>query len=148
MIAIGANGDGVLHWRHYVHHHWIAIGTIYCRHWRQWREPQIIMTLLPSKITFRKIWPKNRKPLIVQLRYRPITFQIPLQNPSYHNVCFGAYHYTLFSHRDESETLLSKIASWLNFGTFRFRSNAFPSCRNFLEFSTLDNNYYQGSHIR
>jgi hypothetical protein len=29
-IAIGANGDGVLHWRHYVHHHWsqwIAIGS-------------------------------------------------------------------------------------------------------------------------
>ena len=55
VIAIGANGDGVLHWRHYVHHHcrhWIAIGTIYCRHWRQWRqwrEPQIVMTLLPMK---------------------------------------------------------------------------------------------------
>ena len=52
VIAIGANGDGVLHWRHYVHHHWshwIAIGTIFCRHWRQWRqwrEPQIVMTLL------------------------------------------------------------------------------------------------------
>ena len=52
-IAIGAYGDGVLDWRHYVHHHWshwIAIGTIYCRHWhqwRQWREPQIVMTLLP-----------------------------------------------------------------------------------------------------
>jgi hypothetical protein len=32
VIAIGANGDGVLHWRHYVHHHWshwIAIGTIF-----------------------------------------------------------------------------------------------------------------------
>ena len=30
VIAIGANGDGVLHWRHYVHHHWsqwIAIGS-------------------------------------------------------------------------------------------------------------------------
>jgi hypothetical protein len=32
VIAIGANGDGVHHWRHYVHHHWshwIAIGTIF-----------------------------------------------------------------------------------------------------------------------
>jgi hypothetical protein len=32
VIAIGANGDGVLHWRHYVHHHWsqwIALGTIF-----------------------------------------------------------------------------------------------------------------------
>ena len=54
VIAIGADGDGVLHWRHYVHHHWshwIATGTIYCRHWlqwRQWREPQIVMTLLPK----------------------------------------------------------------------------------------------------
>ena len=53
VIAIGANGDGVLHWRHYVHHHWshwIAIGTIFCRHWRQWRqwrEPQIVVNLLP-----------------------------------------------------------------------------------------------------
>jgi hypothetical protein len=30
VIAIGANGDGVLHWRNYVHHHWsqwIAIGA-------------------------------------------------------------------------------------------------------------------------
>ena len=30
VIAIDANGDGVLHWRHYVHHHWsqwIAIGS-------------------------------------------------------------------------------------------------------------------------
>jgi hypothetical protein len=30
VIAIGANGDGVLHRRHYVHHHWsqwIAIGA-------------------------------------------------------------------------------------------------------------------------
>ena len=47
----GANGNGVLHWCHYVHHHWsqwIAIGTIFCRHWRQWREPQIVMTLLPN----------------------------------------------------------------------------------------------------
>ena len=50
----GANGDGVLHWRHYFHPHWsqwIAIGTIFCRHWRQWcqwREPQIVMTLLPA----------------------------------------------------------------------------------------------------
>jgi hypothetical protein len=49
-----ANGDGVLHWRHYVYHHWgqrIAIGTIFCRHWHQWhqyREPQIVMTLLPN----------------------------------------------------------------------------------------------------
>ena len=50
LIAIGANGDGMLHWRHYVHHHWsqwITIGTIY---WRQWREPQIVMTLLPSNL--------------------------------------------------------------------------------------------------
>jgi hypothetical protein len=57
VIAIGANGDGVLHWRNYVHHHWsqwIAIGTIFCRHWRQWRqlrESQIVMTLLPKKHT-------------------------------------------------------------------------------------------------
>jgi hypothetical protein len=32
MIAIGANGDGVPHRRHYVHHHWsqwITIGTIF-----------------------------------------------------------------------------------------------------------------------
>jgi hypothetical protein len=32
VIAIGANGDGVLHWCHYVHHHWsqwITIGTIF-----------------------------------------------------------------------------------------------------------------------
>jgi hypothetical protein len=32
VIAIGANGDGVLHWRHYVHHHWshwITIGSIF-----------------------------------------------------------------------------------------------------------------------
>jgi hypothetical protein len=32
VITIGANGDGALHWRHYVHHHWshwIAIGTIF-----------------------------------------------------------------------------------------------------------------------
>ena len=32
VIAIGAIGDGVLHRRHYVHHHWsqwIAIGTIF-----------------------------------------------------------------------------------------------------------------------
>jgi hypothetical protein len=31
-ITIGANGDGVLNWHHYVHHHWsqwIAIGTIF-----------------------------------------------------------------------------------------------------------------------
>ena len=51
VIAIGANGDGVLHWCHYVQDHWsqlIAIGTIFCRHWRQWREPQIVMTLLPN----------------------------------------------------------------------------------------------------
>ena len=37
VIAIGANGDGVLHWCHYVHHdwsQWIAIGTIDCHHWR------------------------------------------------------------------------------------------------------------------
>ena len=53
VIAIGANGDGVLHWRHYVYpqwSHWIAIGTIYCRHWRQLREPQIVMTLLPFHV--------------------------------------------------------------------------------------------------
>ena len=51
VIAIGTNGDGVLHWCHYVHHHWsqwIAIGTIFCRHWRRWRKPQIVMTLLPK----------------------------------------------------------------------------------------------------
>jgi hypothetical protein len=45
VIAIGANGDGVLHWRHYVHHHWsqwIAIGTIICRHWRQKMVPWIM----------------------------------------------------------------------------------------------------------
>jgi hypothetical protein len=24
--------------------------TIFCRHWRQWREPQIIMTLLPRAL--------------------------------------------------------------------------------------------------
>ena len=55
VIVIGANGDrdgdGVLHWCHYVHHHWsqwITIGTIFCRHWCQWREPQIVMTLLPK----------------------------------------------------------------------------------------------------
>ena len=32
VIAIGANDDGVLHWCHYVHHHWgkwINIGTIF-----------------------------------------------------------------------------------------------------------------------
>ena len=55
VIAIGANGDGVLHWCHYVHHHWsqwIAIGTIFCRHWRQWREPQIVMTLLPKILLY------------------------------------------------------------------------------------------------
>ena len=47
----GANGNGVLHWCHYVHYHWsqwIAIGTIFYRHWRQWRKPQIDMTLLPE----------------------------------------------------------------------------------------------------
>jgi hypothetical protein len=30
VIAIGANGDGVPHWHHHVHHHWsqwIAIGS-------------------------------------------------------------------------------------------------------------------------
>ena len=54
VIAIGADDDGVLHWCHYVHHHWsqwVAIGTIFCRHlrqWCQWREPQIGMTLLPN----------------------------------------------------------------------------------------------------
>ena len=32
VITIGANGDGVHHWCHYVHHHrsqWTAIGTIF-----------------------------------------------------------------------------------------------------------------------
>ena len=57
VIAIDANGDGVLHWRHYVHHHWsqwIAIGSIFCRHWCQWREPQIVMTLLPKLLLVHK----------------------------------------------------------------------------------------------
>ena len=53
VIAIGANGDGVLHWRHYVHQNWsqwIPIGTIFCCQWRQWREPQYVMTLLPDPV--------------------------------------------------------------------------------------------------
>ena len=34
----------------HIHHwsQWIAIGTVFCRHWRQWREPQIVMTLMPK----------------------------------------------------------------------------------------------------
>ena len=51
VIAIGANGDGVLHWRHYVHHHWsqwIAIGTISYRHWRNGENPKSLWHFCPD----------------------------------------------------------------------------------------------------
>ena len=38
VIVIVANGDGVRHWHHLIHHYWhqwIAIGTIFCHHWRK-----------------------------------------------------------------------------------------------------------------
>ena len=55
VIAIAANGNEVLHRCHYVHHYWnqwIAIGTIFVANaqWREWREPQIVMTLLPKTL--------------------------------------------------------------------------------------------------
>ena len=55
-FVIGANSDGLRHWRHLIDHHWhqwIAISTICCFHWRKWRhwrKFQIVM-ILSSKFS-------------------------------------------------------------------------------------------------